>query len=146
MPNGIVPDESLGDELLAIVHEASTALFPWQLLLFVNDYTPVASTTLADLVEPTFSGYSRRTLDPAAWTAPVMVGVYAESTNGTDPQLWTNGSGAAVTVFGSAYLDPVTGRLRRVQRYDPADIVAVEPGGVIGVVPKFSYRSQLASE
>lgn len=146
MPNGIVPDEGLVQECTTLVDNQFTQFAAWQLLLWVNDYTPDHTTTLADLTEASFAGYSRRALPAANWTTPVVSGVYATTTNGTTPQVYTNGGGSSVTVFGVAFLDPTTGTLRLVQRLDTPDITAVDPGGTIAVTPRFSYRSQLASE
>jgi len=145
VPNGIVPDEGLADECSAIVNNPATQFVAWQLLLWVNDYTPDDSTTLADLVEATFTGYSRRALVAVNWSVPTVAAHVATTTN-SPTQTWTNGDAAPVTVFGSAYLDVTAGVLRRVQRFDVSDIVAVQPGGTITVTPRFSYRSQLASE
>jgi hypothetical protein len=141
MPNGIVPDEGLSRELYRILVNEDTAFQAWQLLLFVNDYTPIGSTNLADLVEASFTGYSRRAIDRAGWGAPVVAGGVATATHAT-PQTWTNGNVGDVTVYGCAYLDVTFNVLRFAERFDSADIVAVNPGGTITVLPVFTYRSQ----
>ncbi len=146
MPNGIVPDEGLADQLDDILSNDATLFAPWALILWTNDYVPTAATVVADLTEATFTGYSRRSLLAAGWSSPTIAGHAALSTHGTGPQVYTNGDGGPVTVFGTAYLDVIAGKLRKVQRFDPADIVAVDPGGTIAVTPEFSYRSQLATE
>jgi len=146
MPNGIVPDEGLADELLSILINPMTEFAAWSLLLWVNNYVPDDATTLADLEEPTFTGYSRRSLIAADWGVPVVAAHVATSTWGTVPQVWTNGGATSVSVFGCAYYDTVAAVLRYVERFDVADIVAVAPGGTIAVTPRFTYRSQLASE
>lgn len=146
MPNGIVPDEGLQRECLDILDNAGTAFSAWVILLWVNDYTPTEDTTLADLTEASFTGYSRRSLTASEWSVPVVAAHKATSTWGSAPLVWTNGNASAVTVYGCAYYDTLAGRLRFVERFDDADIVAVEPGGTIAVTPRFSLRSQLASE
>lgn len=146
MANGIVPDEGLADELSAIVVNPATEFAAWSLLLWVNDYTPDESTTLADLTEASFTGYSRRSLIASQWQAPTVAAHLATAVWGTTPQVWTNGDSGDVTVYGCAYFDTVAGVLRFVERFDDADIVAVTPGGTIAVTPRFSLRSQLASD
>jgi hypothetical protein len=142
--NGIVPDEGLSRETFRVLNNEDTQFSAWVLLLWVNDYTPDASTTLANLVEASFAGYSRRTLTADSWSVPTVAAHVATSTFAV-PQTWTNGSGANVTVFGMAYYDLAFAVLRYVQRFDAPDIVAVVPGGTITVTPKFSAVSQPAT-
>jgi len=142
MPIGIVPDEALAAELRRILDNEDTQFAAWSLRLFSNDLTPTKDTVFADLVEPTWAGYGPRTLTPAGWGAAVIVAHFATSSHGTAAVQWTNNSGAPVTVFGLMYLDPTTGTLRFVQRFDAAEIVPVDPGGTIALLPKFTYRSE----
>lgn len=146
MPNGICPDDGLSRTLFRILVNPDTELVPWSALLFTNDYTPDESTVLADLTEPTFAGYSRRSVDPATWTAPALVGHYAKSSWGSVPLEWTNGGAVDVTVYGYALYDSLFSRLVLVERFDPDDIRAVAPGDTIKVLPVFSHRSQSATE
>src|SRR5690349_7392532 len=122
MPNGIVPDESLGQCLADILGSAAALLIPWEALLFVNDFTPDGATVLADLTEPSWASYARRTLAPADWSVPVVAGGYAESTWGTGTVNFPNAASAAETVYGYAIFDPGLALLRVVERFEPGDI------------------------
>lgn len=146
MANGIVPDEGLAQELNDLLVNAGTSFAAWQVMLWVNDFVPDFDTVLADLVEATFPGYSRRALTAVNWSAPTITAHLATSQNGATAQSWTVGGGSDVTVFGHAYVDTIAGVLRLVQRWDDADIAPVSPGGTIELQPRFTLRSQLASE
>lgn len=141
MANGIIPDEGLSRECYRILTNPDTEFQQWQLLLWVNNFIPTGAVTLADLVEASFTGYSRRALQWDGWSVPAVAGGLATSTQPTS-QTWTNGNPGDVTVYGCAYFDPTYNVLRFVQRFDPPDIVAVNPGGTITVTPAFTYRSQ----
>lgn len=144
--NGICPDEGLERRLLRLLVNADTEFQPWSALLFVNDFTPDESTTLADLEEPTWLAYSRRSLQADQWQ---LLGVTANEANaqwGESPIQWDNDSGPDETVYGYAIYDSLLSQLVLVQRFDPSDIREIETGHGIGVLPKFSYRSQTASE
>jgi hypothetical protein len=139
--NGVIPDEGLSRECYRILNNEDTQFQAWQLLLWVNNFTPDESTTLADLTEASFSGYSRRALPAAGWSTPTVAAHLATSTQAAT-QVWTNGNAGDVTVYGCAYLDVTYNVLRFVQRFDTADITAVNPGGTIAVTPTFTYRTQ----
>jgi len=144
--NGIVPNQGLTRALYRILVNEDTLMTPWQMLLFVNDVTPDEDTVLADLVEPGWLGYSRRTLLAGGWTTPVVAGVYAKSTYGVDPIVFTNTTLPAVTNYGWAIYDPLLSELRLVQRFDPGDIREITVGGAVKVLPGFTHRSQSPSE
>lgn len=87
-------------ELLARALRGEAGDFhPWSLALFANDYTPHKASVWTDFIQPTWAGYFRQDIDPAAWTDPVTVSGRASSTNGTVPFEWTNG-GPQTTVYG----------------------------------------------
>lgn len=144
--NGICPDEGLERRLLRLLVNADTEFQPWSCLLFVNDFTPDVTTTLADLDEPTWLSYARKSLQADQW---VMLGVTDSEANaqyGEEPLYWENDSGPDETVYGYAIYDSMLSQLVLVQRFDPDDIREIETGQQIGVLPKFSFRSQTASE
>lgn len=141
MPEGVIPAEGLADGLRWTVNNGATQLNAWQLLLFVNDYTPNTNTTLANLVEPSWVGYSRFPLAPNGWSTPDVVEGVAVTTWGTDPIIFVNSVGPTETVYGCAYVDPNTGRLQFAQRFEPGDIRAIAAGESVQIVPRLSRRS-----
>ena len=146
MPNGIVPDESLAECLSSILNSAAALLIPWEALLFVNDFTPTGAVTLADLVEPSWASYTRRTLTPEQWSAPTTFDGYARSQWSLDPVEFPNAASAAETVYGYAIFDPGLNLLRHCERFDPDDIRLIEAGGSVRLVPRVSFRSQTPLE
>jgi len=142
MPDGVVPDEGLARGLQWTLDNPDTNLDAWQLLLFVNDYTPTLTTTLADLVEPSWTSYSRAALLPAFWSAPMVAAHVASSEWGADPVEFKNLVSATETVYGCAYFDPIFGVLRFVQRFEVGDIRPIAAGESVLVIPRFTRRSE----
>lgn len=69
------------------------------LCLYVNDYTPVATSTTANFTEASFTDYTSKTLSRASFNDP--------STNGSGKseityaqQSWTVGTGSSATIYG----------------------------------------------
>lgn len=141
MPNGLLPDEGIGDSLRAMLQNSAVGGDPWVLLLFANDYTPTRSTVLADLIEPTWPGYFRKNLSRAGWLAPTVTAACASSEWGTAPQQWTVGAATSEKVYGYALLDLGAGKLRFVQRLEAADIVALVNGATLKLLPKITLTS-----
>lgn len=144
MPNGIVPNEGLARGLFRTLKNEDTDLFPWELILWVNNYVPHVGTTLADLVEPTFAGYAAKTMNNDLWTVPVVTGNEAWSTWKVEPSVFTNTTGPAETVYGYAMRDNHFGVIRHVQRFDAADVREIGPDEVVVILPKFTRTSQAA--
>jgi len=144
MPEGVVPDEGLARGLFWTLDNPDTQLDAWQLLLFVNDFTPGPSTTLADLVEPSWTSYVRAALIPAAWSEPTVSGNVATSEWGTDPVEFLNVSSATETVYGCAYWDPIFAVLRFAQRFESGDIRPIAAGESILIIPRFTRRGTAA--
>lgn len=144
MPDGLIPDEGLARGLSWTLDNADTQLSAWELLLFVNDFTPDEGVTLADLVEPSWPEYARAALVPAQWSAPVVADHVAESVWGSAPVEFTNGTGATETVYGCAYYDPLLNVLRYAQRFDDGDIRPIAAGDGVSVIPRFTRRGTAA--
>jgi len=69
--------------------------------LFVNDYTPNYGTHVADMTEPTWSGYSGQSLDPTLFGIPTIISNRASITyNPGTPNEWTSGGPSPQTVYG----------------------------------------------
>lgn len=141
MAAGLLPDEGIGDVLEYILQRSIAGVLPWTLILWVNDLIPDADTELADLVEATWGGYSRVTLDRATWTTPDVDHGCAHSTWGTTPQIWYVTGGPVETIYGYAYVDFTAGVLRFIQRLDDADIAPVSVGGKVTILPAFTLTS-----
>jgi hypothetical protein len=141
MPAGLLPDDGIADQLTYILSSTISGVVSWQLLLWTNDYTPDIDTVLSDLTEATWMGYNRVQLDRSVWTTPLVQMGCATSTWGVSPIGFFNESGSPVTNYGCAYLDPSTGLLRFVQRFDDADIAPLQPGGQFQILPQYTLTS-----
>lgn len=141
MPAGILPDEGLDLTLSELLGKAAIPLIPWKLVLWTNDIVPTSTTVFADLIEATFSGYSRANLDRADWVVPLAVAGCCHATFGASPIAYTVSGGPFETILGCAYFDSLNGVLRFVQRYDPGDIKTVELGSIYKVPPTFTLTS-----
>jgi hypothetical protein len=142
MPAGSLPDEGIAAQLSYILSATISGVLPWQLMLFVNDLTPDATTILADLTEATWPGYSRVTLDRGTWTTPTVLAGCATSTYGTVPQTWYVGVlSSPVTNYGAAFVDASSSVLRWVQRFDDADIAPITTGGRFLYLPQYTLTS-----
>lgn len=141
MPDQILPNEGIADQLGYILKAPIPGVVPWTLILFTNDIVPDASTVLADLVPATFPGYTPATLDRADWTAPVVLSACAHSTWGTDPIVWFVTGPTTETVYGYAMCDLSFGVIRAVQRFDDADITPLRAGGRLSLLPEYTMTS-----
>ena len=141
MPQGILPDQGIGDVLGYILSADIMGVLPWQLVLFVNDLTPDNSTTWDQLVEATWQGYNRVTLQRNGWTTPAVSEGCAVSYMGSTPYTWTVGIGSPQTNYGCAYYDQSSGVLRFVQRFDDGDIRPTTPGMKLSILPQFTLTS-----
>lgn len=77
----------------------------WQLMLFQNAIDPDCEVTISDLVECTFGGYARFTLNRTNWQPAQLLECCAYAVYGTVPLSWTN-TGAAQQIAGYAMLTP----------------------------------------
>jgi len=141
MPDGLLPNEGIGDQLEYVLKRSVAGVLPWQLIFFTNDIVPDADTVLADLVEATWSGYSRLTLDRSEWTTPEVNDGCAHSTWGTDPQVWYVTGDSDETNYGYAFIDYTSGVIRFIQRFDDDDIQPVTPGGKVTLLPTYTMTS-----
>ena len=146
MPAGILPDEGIAAQLSWILSAAVPGVLPWQLLLFTNNLVVDANTVFADLVEASWPGYSRQTLDRSAWTTPTVVTGCATSTWGTVPIVYNVGAVSLNTInYGAAYYDQSSGVLRWVQTFDTADQVPLQVGGQFQLLPQYTLTSAACS-
>jgi hypothetical protein len=141
VPSGILPDEGIADQLAYILSATISGVLPWQLLFFTNDVTPTHATVLSDLLEATWSGYARRSLDRSVWTTPTVFGGCATSTYGTDPQQYSVGIVGDVTNYGAALVDASLGVIRWIQRFDDTDIRPLVSGSRWQYLPRYTLTS-----
>lgn len=141
MTTPVIPDASLGARLAALLERTNPLATSWQLLLFVNDFTPTPATTLANLTEPSWTGYSRYTLARSGWGVPVVTTGCAVSTHGTSPYQFTQGGGPTQKVYGYALFDAVASRLELVVRLDTPDQLDVESGQTYSLQPRYTLTS-----
>ena len=146
MPEGILPNEGIGQQLESIVKLEVAGIAAWQLVLFVNDIVPDADVTFADLVEASFDGYSRATLERALWLEPTVDGGCAVSVYGTEPLQWYNLGTDEPTVYGYALIDSSSEVIRFIQRFEDDDIQPLEPGGRIVLLPRYTLTSAACPE
>lgn len=141
MPAGLLPNDGLTDHLNNLLKGTEGDALPWELLLWTNDITPDANTQIGDLVEATFGGYDRVTMDVSEWTEPTVEDGCAHSTWGTVATVWFVTAGPAQTIRGCAYLNPTSNTLAFIQRFDPGDIAPIVVGGKVSLLPQFTLNS-----
>lgn len=136
----VLPNEGLPDLLAYWIGQQPNTFADWALILWTNpSYTPSQASVYADLVEATFPGYSRVTLTKSSWLSPTIVGDKAVSTWGTTPVLWTN-TGSLVTIYGFAYITPVSPKIRALELFDyPVPVVT---GGQVGLLPYLEFTTE----
>ena len=141
MPDGILPNEGIGDQLKYLLQSPISGVLPWKFVFFVNNIGPDFTTVYADLVLSSFGGFTPFDLSRADWTDPVVTGNCALSTWGTDVLSWTFTSGPLETIYGYAYLDYAAHKIRFIQRFDVADIQTVVIGEKIRLLPRYTLTS-----
>lgn len=138
----LVPDEGEKAMLDVTLRAPLVTDIVLSLRLFKNDFVPSASTVLGSFVEADFTGYYRRDLPRADWSAPATVNGRARSEHGTAPLVWTN-TGAAQTVYGYYILDPGTAFIWWCERFDTER--ELNTGDRLVVKPALTARSEPAA-
>jgi hypothetical protein len=140
----VIPNEGKPDLLRYQIISSISGINPWSLRLYKNDFgPPTESMVLSDLTEASFSGYAAVTMTRSDWTSPVIVDDHARSTWKTVATIWICVS-SGETIYGCYYTDDDLNVLRGVFKFDaPVD---VEPGGVIAVLPEFSYGTEVVPD
>lgn len=141
MPAGLLPDEGIADQLSYILSRSISGVLPWQLMFWTNDIIPDSGTVLDDLVEATFGGYVRLTMDRDNWVIGTPSAGCVHATWGTTAQVWYCTAGPVETIYGYAYVDTSLGVIRFVQRFDDDDIAPLEVGGKILLLPEYTLTS-----
>jgi hypothetical protein len=99
--------------------------------LFANNFNPVLATTFANLVEPTFPGYSRRAVGRGNTTYQAN-GLARAALLGGANQTWVSTGGEDI-VYGWFARDSGSGQLLGVERFSNA--VAMHPNTTLVLTP-----------
>ena len=138
-PQLTAPNEGLTDQLDYILSSPIVGVLDWMLMLYTNDDLVISqSTVYADLIEASFSGYGRVTLNRTNWDASVIDSDRAVSTYGVDPIIWTN-AGSPATVYGWAVITAVDPVIRYIQPFP--DPVVLNTGDPVGVLPRVTLTT-----
>jgi len=141
MSTTIIPDEGLILQHQDALQVGIPLRLPWKLILWKNDIEPDSATELADLVECDFGGYGRVTILPTNWTGFNALGGCSHATYGLVPVRWDVTSGPTQSVYGWAMIDDGNGVIRRVQRFESADIAPVVVGVPFLFLPEVTFTS-----
>jgi hypothetical protein len=112
----------------------------WTLRLFVNNYTPVPATLLANLTEMSTQGYTAQVLTNTSWVIsaedPEAQALYAEQTFTFD------GTGGDTDVYGYYLTDNSAGALLWAERFPTAPILVPDSfGGQIRITPRITFAT-----
>lgn len=141
MPQGLIPDEGAQGLFQAMIGSPNPFTLPWTLIFFSNNITPGYATVVADLVEPTWNGYLRKQLDRTAWLFPVPVKGCLTATYGATPITWPVNAASTDLLYGWAIWDQPYGVLRWIQRFEPGDIVPLQVGWNVTLLPTITLTS-----
>lgn len=145
MADTIIPNEGLILQHQDSLQIGISGRLPWRLMLWKNDYLPVPGTVLASLTECDFAGYGRFTVDPTLWTGFDAVNGCSHATWKSVPTMWLVNGGPTQTVYGWAMVDEGMGIIKRVQRFDPADIAPLVIGVPFLLLPRVTFTSAACS-
>lgn len=126
----LVPNQGEDIALAALLNK--TAPQDLDLCLFQNDYTPVETTTEANVTAATFTGYVVIQLTAASWTitpgAPTSA-AYAQQT-------FTSSAGSQnQPIYGYYLKQRTSGKLIYAERFSDAPYTIVNNGDAIKVTP-----------
>ncbi len=116
-----------------MLKDALTSDENYILKLFTNDVTPDQNFAVASFVQATFTNYVAKTLTRTNWNAAATVSNKAESSYGTNPQVWTC-STVGQTIYGY-WIDNGQGSptLLWAERFSVARVLA--DGDVLNLTP-----------
>jgi hypothetical protein len=124
-----------GEEIALAALLNKTAPQDLDLCLFQNNYTPVETTTEADVTVATFTGYATIQLTAANWTitpgAPTEA-AYAQQT-------FTSSAGSQnQSIYGYYLKQRTSGKLIYAERFSDGPYTIVNNGDAIKVTPKIT--------
>ena len=121
-----------------LLNTTISGVLDYQLMLFSNEIDPDCQVEFADLVESTFPGYARFTLNRGSWQPPTTVDCCTVSLYGSVPLSWTN-TGSSALVAGYAILLPPGDTLIAVQALSLP--LTLPPFGTLTLRPQFTLRA-----
>lgn len=129
---GVLTNQGEVVMLEALVNK--TAPQDLQLALFKNDYTPVETTTEADVVETTFTGYGRVTLTPASWA--LVAGAPTQATFAQ--RIFLSSAVQNEFVYGYYLVQAGSGKLVAAERFSDGPYNLTSIGDPVKVTPKIT--------
>jgi len=102
--------------------------------LFQNDYHPHLTTTIGNIVECNFSGYSGRK-ETFSWSAPVMNGIYARSV--AHELVWTHDGGLVANFVYGYFVTTPAGDYVWGERFCPDPLRISRRGNAARIKPTF---------
>jgi hypothetical protein len=130
---------SLGEEIVLEALVNKTAPESLELILFVNDYTPVRGSTAANLTEASGSGYSAEALTPASWT--FTAGGSPPGRLEYPPVTFTFTAALGSDVYGYALVQASSGLLVAAERFSDGPYAITVNGDEIVVTLVLTARS-----
>jgi hypothetical protein len=129
--DAIMPGPALVDALEGILQRGEVMAPDWDVALIeaISGEWGIGITA-NDIIEPSWPGYTRRTIPRAQWRAVELIdGIATSWPVSTEWLEWTNqGTGDSPPVFGYAIIEQATDRLILAVRYAEPDRLAVGPG------------------
>jgi hypothetical protein len=137
----LIQDEGAPEVLGSALNPAGP-LADWVIILLAADPPQRTDLTLADLVEPTNDGYSRKRLLRNGWVVGTPAGGCTVATMPGLDVVWFADSGST-QIFGAAYYNPQSGKLIAVFRFKDAKIVTWNAGSALTIAPGFTLTSAM---
>lgn len=111
----------------------------WKCRLFVNDYTPVPTSTEPDFTEASFAGYLEVTVDASLFPTPTVTDHVAISTSTQDVSFEADATGVSPqTVYGYYVVDDAD-NLVYAERW--TDSYNITNGVKLDLVLKFKHKT-----
>lgn len=136
-----VPDEGLENLARLITSVTLVTDQPQEMRLYVNDLIPQRTTVLADYVEASFGGYSRRLLEDTDWDQPEVGLDHVARVQLADGAQEYTPTESDVTVYGVYLVNLFTGKVQFARRFSEPIVTAV--GTSFRVMPVVTARSEL---
>ena len=130
---------SLGEQIVLEALVNKTAPESLELILFVNDYTPVRGSTTANLTEASGSGYSAEALTAGSWT--FTAGGSPPGRLEYPPVTFTFTAALGSDVYGYALVQATSGDLVAAERFSDGPYSIVANGQEITITPVLTARS-----
>jgi len=135
----VVPNEGELELLEKMIKEALGTDENYSLKLYGNNYTPVATSTSADFIEPVFTNYAAKTLTRAGWDSPITLANGEAYIEYATEQVWTCGV-VGDTVYGYFIEGSTSGKVLWAERLESA--VVLTSGDDLKITPSFTLRSR----